>query len=94
MGSNYFFHCSLFSAESLFIFFIERPLVSQGDAQRALPAHYIATTLYCDTHQPVTNRLVSESLLQFEGIKKGPKRRIGTLYQGFEPQVPTFGYVG
>ena len=44
-------------------------------------AHYIATTLYCDTHQPVGNILVSESLLQFEGVKEGPKSRIGTLCQ-------------
>ena len=51
-------------------------------------------TLYCDTHQPVSNRLVSEFFLQFEGVKEGPKSRIGTLYQGFEPQEPTFGYVG
>ena len=51
------------------------------------------STLYCDTilrhaslHQPVSNFLVSGSLLQFEVVKEGPKSRIGALYQGFEPQ--------
>ena len=58
------------------------------------------STLYCDNtllrhalfddncflsrHQPDSNLLVSESLLQFQGVKEGPKSMIGTLNQGFE----------
>ena len=49
---------------------------------------------FLSQNQPVRNLLVSESLLQSEGVKEGPKSRIGALYQGFEHQVPTFGYVG
>ena len=37
---------------------------------------FLRSRFRCPQHQPVSNLLVSESLLQFEGVKESPKSRM------------------